>query len=78
MAFLKISQQGAKWRTLYNRLKSKGQHKWMDQIRQSVDNIKKQSDPIDVLSSFSPSKTETYIPIITRVERFHFKKMKKR
>jgi hypothetical protein len=77
MVFLKLPQQGAKWEKLYKRLKSKGQHTWMDQLSQSIDNIKKQFPPIDVLQSFAPSNAEIYIPIVTRVERFHFIKKSK-
>ena len=72
MAFLRLPQQGAKWEGLYKRLKAKGQHTWMDQISESIDNIKKQLDPIDVLQPFEPHKGETFIPIVTRVERFQF------
>lgn len=72
MAFLRLPQQGAKWEKLYKRLKSRNQHTWMDQISQSINNIKQQRAPIDVLESFSPSEDEIYIPIVTRVERFQF------
>ncbi len=72
MAFLKLPQEGTKWEGLYKRLKAKGEHTWMDQISESIDNIKNQLDPTDVLQSFAPFNDQIYIPIVTRVERFQF------
>jgi hypothetical protein len=42
---------------------------WLDQIRESIENIEKGSSPIYVMKPFKTQDQKKYIPILTRVEQ---------
>ena len=65
MRFLNI-QEGTKWQKLYGKFQAWGEHTWLDQVRDSIDRIKRQEDPIDVLHPFKMPNGKTYIPVVTR------------
>ena len=56
------------WQSLYDKFKTAGQSNWLDQIIESIENIKREKNPIFVMRPFE-SKEKKFIPILTRVEQ---------
>ncbi|MGD9267390.1 MAG: toll/interleukin-1 receptor domain-containing protein [Desulfobacterales bacterium] len=57
------------WQNLYEKFKAKGQSTWLDEIKESIESIKKGSSPICIMKPFKARGNKKYIPILTRVEQ---------
>jgi hypothetical protein len=70
MRFLNLPPDGTKWHSLYSQFKLRGENTWLDQIGESIERIKMQTEPFESLQPFKKPNGETFIPIITRIETF--------
>jgi hypothetical protein len=57
------------WQNLYDKFKAEGQSVWLDQIKESIENIKKGSNPNYVMKPFKTSENKKFVPVLTRVEQ---------
>jgi hypothetical protein len=57
------------WHNLYDKFKADGQTAWLDQIKESIENIKRGNSPIYVMKPFKAQENKKYIPVLTRVEQ---------
>jgi hypothetical protein len=57
------------WPTLYENFKTEGQFAWLDQIKETLEGIKKKRIPTYVMTPFKTYENRQYIPVLTRVEK---------
>ncbi|MGD2098666.1 MAG: TIR domain-containing protein [Desulfobacterales bacterium] len=57
------------WQKLYDNFKAIGQSDWLDQIKESIENIKEEKSPVYVMKQFRTKKNRKIIPVLTRVEK---------
>jgi len=57
------------WQNLYDKFKAQGQSTWLDQIKDSIENIKKENTPTFVMKPFKAQENKKFIPVLTRVEQ---------
>lgn len=58
-----------KWHTLYEKFKIEGQFAWLDQIKETLEGIRKKRIPTYVMTPFKAYENRKFIPVLTRVEK---------
>jgi hypothetical protein len=57
------------WQRLYDRFRAEGQSAWLDQIKESIEKIKKGNSPIYVMKPFKARENKKFVPVLTRAEQ---------
>lgn len=66
---LSSSEEFTYWQNAYARFQAEDQSTWLDQIKESIENIKEGNSPTYIMKPFKGRENRNYIPILTRVEQ---------
>lgn len=57
------------WQILYNKFKGKGEVTWLDEIKETIENLKRDNAITYVMKPFTAQDKKKYLPFLTRVEK---------
>jgi hypothetical protein len=64
------------WQNLYNKFKVRNQGVWLDEIKETIENIKNDLPIMEVMTPFNSHKNIRHLPILTRIEKKAYEKNK--